>query len=347
MFGFFERPPKKGVSAGVITNTVSAIDHSKMVFADSSNLFIPRFYVSAVDELVNTGNCNLAPSNYTFANTQIVFNKSWAVTNPEWAQATSQLVLLFPDIRFDKPDGGDGSGIDIYNDSCGLVKENATSITFSGDIVTDTSSNCESDGVNVTYPPPDFSGTFFVAPTLVYRGRTITDVQLNWSYNHDDINSQVLSGQGIPPQPAIGDRLLNISGLSLTDDSTWNLDAIHDYGQVDLSDKLDFCNDVKVFRASNDTVTGTDIQALPDSLSCNQMGDYSTGDTVSDPYWFIVYPKNYTSVSKIIDTGNLFNVPFIIQSGTTNVTNSEGFIEEYEVVRLLNETFNNINLRVS
>ncbi|RLD08595.1 MAG: hypothetical protein DRI65_01795, partial [Chloroflexota bacterium] len=261
---FFQRPPKPGVSAGVITNTVTAIGHGEAVLNTKDALFIPRYYVSGTSEQVMQNSGVMAIADYVSATSPLAFLKKWAVTNPLWTQATTQLVLLFPDIRFDKPEGGDGSGgIDIYNDSCGLVKENATSLTFSGDIVTDTSSDCITDGVNITYPPPNFTATFFIVPNLVYRGRTITDIQLNWTYDPNDINSQVLSGPGIPPQPDINDRILDLTGLSLTTDSTWSLDAVHDYGQASLSDRLEFCNDVKIFRSASETVTGAEIQALP------------------------------------------------------------------------------------
>jgi len=340
---FFQRPPQAGISDGVTVNSASALKNSGLVLNSNIASFSSRTYASGTGLHVLNNKGNLSKLEYTSSLSNFVFEKSWAVVNATWASSTSFLVMLFPDTRFDKPDGGSG-GIDIYNNTCGLVKENATSLTFSGDIVTESDTGCDGE-VNVIYPEPVFSGTFSVTPSLVYRGRIINDVQLIWTYSYNDIISQVLSGQGIPPQPNLNERSLSLSSLLLSNNSTWTLDATQKYGTIGLNTTLQFCNDVKTLRSANSTITALDIESLPDNLDCKFLGDYSTLDTISEPYWYLVYPENYGVVSKILDLENLFNVPF--ETSILSIQNSLGYSENYTIVRLLNETYSNIDIRVS
>jgi len=277
----------------------------------------------------------------------LTLRTKWAATKIEFATAKSSLIFKANDMSLEGGTGGPSSGgIDIYDGQCNLVKQDATSLTFAGDIVADNNSDCI-EGVRVSYPAPSFSATFGITPSIVYRGRTVASVNLSWTYNPNNIGSQNLSGPGIPPQPGINDRSLSISGLSLVSNSSWNLSAIHANGSANKTASLVFCNDVKYFRLSSAIADATDIENEANRLDCNHLGDYSTDDTPDKPYWFLTFPNDYGTVTKILDISNLFNVPFNIQSGTVTVTNSEGFSEEYIVVRLLNETYSNINIRVS
>jgi len=171
-------------------------------------------------------------------------------------------------------------------------------------------------------------------------------MNLIWTINPDDIISQTLTGTGATP-PLLSDRTQDITGLSVTDNTTWTLDVVHADGNTQCNHTLKFCNNFYYGRSADDNIdTGLEMEVLPNNpLTCNWKGTYTFAASGTAGRVYFCFPVKDGAISSWIDDGG-YDVPFV---KLTNIsyTNSLGHIEDYNVYRTFNEVFGAVEYTIS
>jgi hypothetical protein len=146
-------------------------------------------------------------------------------------------------------------------------------------------------------------------PNNVLIGKTIDEVQLDWSYNNDPIVSQVMTsndGGIVIPLLAGGLRTLALSGLSITDDTQFTIAGDDGKSQAQANASVLFGNNMywgpaPVLNNVNESaltslLSGFSKEVVRDRVKTIQP---TGGDT---QYWTVLWPVRFGLGRFIFDT---------------------------------------------
>jgi hypothetical protein len=129
--------------------------------------------------------------------------------------------------------------------------------------------------------------TFAVSPSQVEVGYTVTSLTMSWSWNKS-VSSQTLVGVGATALLA-GDRSASLSGLSVTNTTSWQLTGYDEVGSALLVATLPFRNRRFWGVVSMDNPTPDDIPSSELSSGRTQ----SRNLEATDQYLVFSWPSSY------------------------------------------------------
>ena len=235
-------------------------------------------------------------------------------------------------------------------------KENAISEAFSGvgrktEITADPPIYAQktvvgnTDKYHMTYVPyvPLTINSFTDNLGLQVKGKTITDITFNWGFNKAIESQRIESSAFATVNPEVTGATSyeeDVTGLSITGDTSFTLyaDDVDSDGNSEKSDShtLYFGNEVwigDIDGIDENTDESTILAALPGMTKFVKTGPSISnyvclGDTVTKREVYIAPTSHAAPTFKFTNnfTSGGFELLF-----TMNITNSEGFTEEYEV----------------
>lgn len=211
-----------------------------------------------------------------------------------------------------------------------------------GDRLSDMESKIDNNVIDIVQLKEDVSDLLYVPITVnsftnniqtVEIGQTITDVTLSWTLNKDP-ESVFVNGE---EQPAESNGSLELTGLTLTADTSWTLEATDERGATaSKTTKLQFLNSVyygvgSVINVANLTKILTSTRTR--TFTCNA----GTGEYI----WYLCPARLGTCNFNV----GGFDGGFEVYS--MDMTNESGYTEKYNVYKSTNAALGATRVSVS
>jgi len=277
----------------------------------------------------------------------LIFNTKFAIEGAIKLKAVEPLILLqtgLPGL------GGIGGVIDIFDDEV-LVKANVQELNFKNLGVLVLESATFRNGADIHIPPPDFAITSFtVSPSLFEAGTIIGFFTLTWTYEPDDIVSQIITGRGIIDQPLLTDRSKDADFfVGIVDNESWTLDSIDLFGNTAQATVNMRVGALLFFgKRPEPTIGENEIDALSDSsLETGKTSPFTFITTTTPEFLYIAYPAVWGDIDSFIDTTSGFPFPMQKQVPDVSVTNSNFYNTDYTVFRSVNQTAGEFTIAIA
>lgn len=211
-----------------------------------------------------------------------------------------------------------------------------------GDRLTDMESKIDNNAIDIVQLKEDVSDLMYTPIAVnsftnnIQRaeiGQTITDVTLSWALNKDP-ESVFVNGE---EQPAESNGSLELTGLTLTADTSWTLEATDERGATATkTTKLQFLNGVYYGVGAE-----LDVTTLTKVLTSSRARTFTCDAGAGEYIWYLCPAR--------LGTCN-FNVGGFdggFDASTMEITNASGYTETYNVYKSTNAALGSTSVSVS
>lgn len=160
--------------------------------------------------------------------------------------------------------------------------------------------------------------------TLVEIGSTVTALTLSWSYNKTIVSQSINNGIGSLPA---AQRSINLTGLSITSNTTWTLTGYDGSNNAYASAGVSFENKRFWGVSTDSTPTGSTLNSLSEELSTNRNQNRSIN--ASGQYIYFGWPSSFGTPTFTVN--GLLNTAWILT--TISYTNDQGYTSSYDCYR--------------
>ena len=219
-----------------------------------------------------------------------------------------------------------------------VVKECVDTLNFLGDDIQASPSLAFNDGADINSPAAAFVVALDADPNFIEIGNSVNQVLLTATYNNDNITSQVITGLGFPPQPALNDRVFPVTETIINNES-WQLDAVDNVNnQASDTTEIAFGGVQFWGKATAVPTISSEVQALPNSnLVTGKTSPIDFAVSGTPEFMVFAYPEPYGDIGRVVDPQTGFDIPTVREADVL-VARPNGYQINYRVYRAVNQT---------
>ena len=259
--------------------------------------------------------------------------------------------------------GGGNSGIEVFDEGTSIGT--SSSLNFIGADV-NTVFNSVTNQIDVYIPSKSLTvpvkriraavsdeNTINISNNTIKFGDKLTQIEFEWEYDPDSVDSQSLSGptgtSSLTLTPS--DRIKTLTGLEISNNQNWNFSGQNaSFGSINFSIGVTFVNDIYFGKSTEIVLNESQIKNLGLLPSNNDhTRTYDISDN-SEAYIYICYPKRLGQLNlwqEITDPNNPINVSTLQPIEIISITNDIGESEDYYLQRSVNQLNGSYIIRTS